>query len=81
VLPIGGLKEKILAAQREGIEHCLLPEKNRAAFELLPQNVKRRIKVTFVKDYREVFDVMFGSGSGALVAPVIAPVVDTDLAS
>ena len=59
VLPIGGLKEKILAAQREGIEHVLLPEKNRATFELLPVNVKKRIKVTFVKEYHEVFDVMF----------------------
>jgi ATP-dependent Lon protease len=59
VLPIGGLKEKILAAQREGIEHVLLPEKNRAAFEQLPHNVRRRLKVTFVKDYREVAEIMF----------------------
>ncbi len=59
VLPIGGLKEKILAAQREGIEHVLLPEKNRATFEILPQNVKRRIKVTFVKNYMEVAEIMF----------------------
>ncbi len=61
VLPIGGLKEKILAATREGIEHVLLPEKNRAAFEQLPVNVKRRINVTFVKEYKDVFDVMFGA--------------------
>jgi ATP-dependent Lon protease len=62
VLPIGGLKEKILAAQREGIQHILLPEKNRATFEHLPMNVKRRIEVTFVKSYDEVFNVMFQSG-------------------
>jgi ATP-dependent Lon protease len=59
VLPIGGLKEKILAAQREGIELVLLPEKNRATFEMLPQNVKKRINVNFVKNYSEVFEVMF----------------------
>jgi ATP-dependent Lon protease len=59
VLPIGGLKEKILAAQREGIQHILLPEKNRASFEHLPMNVKRRVEVTFVKTYDEVFSVMF----------------------
>lgn len=64
VLPIGGLKEKILAAQREGIEHCVLPEKNRAAFEQLPQNVKKRIKVTFVKSYTEVMEVMFPVDGG-----------------
>ena len=59
VLPIGGLKEKLLAAQREGIEHVLVPEKNRATFEHLPHNVRRRIKVTFVKTYTEVAEIMF----------------------
>jgi ATP-dependent Lon protease len=59
VLPIGGLKEKILAAQREGVEHVVLPEKNRDVFEQLPANVKRRIKVFFVKNFHEVFDIVF----------------------
>lgn len=59
VLPIGGLKEKLLAAQREGIEMVLLPEKNRAVFNELPATLKRKIKVQFVKDFAEVFEVMF----------------------
>ena len=59
VLPIGGLKEKLLAAQREGIEHVLFPEKNRATFEQLPMNVRKRIKVTFVKSYVDVAAIMF----------------------
>ena len=65
VLPIGGLKEKVLAAQREGIEHVLLPEKNRGTYEQLPANVKKRLKVTFVKTYPEVAEVMF-EGVGVL---------------
>ncbi len=59
VLPIGGLKEKILAAQREGIEQVLLPENNRAAYEALPFNAKKKVQITFVKSYVEVADVMF----------------------
>ncbi|MEN9834243.1 MAG: endopeptidase La [Pseudomonadota bacterium] len=59
VLPIGGLKEKLLAAQREGVELVLLPEKNRGAFDQLPLNVKKKIKVTFVKSYPEVAEIMF----------------------
>ena len=59
VLPIGGLKEKLLAAQREGVEHVLLPEKNRSAFEQLPMNVKKKVRVSFVKTYPEVAEVMF----------------------
>ena len=63
ILPIGGLKEKVLAAQREGVDHVLLPEKNRSAFEQLPLNVKKRIKITFVKTYPEVAGIMFGLAS------------------
>lgn len=77
VLPIGGLKEKILAAQREGIELVLLPEKNRATFEVLPANVKKRIKVSFVKNYTEVFEVMFealaGKVAGGIPVRAVAP--------
>jgi ATP-dependent Lon protease len=61
VLPIGGLKEKVLAAQREGIELLVLPEKNKATFENLPINVKKKIKATFVRNYSEVFEIMFES--------------------
>lgn len=60
VLPIGGLKEKVLAAQREGIENIILPEKNRSTFDFLPAHVKKRIRATFVKDYCDVFSIMFG---------------------
>ncbi len=61
VLPIGGLREKVLAALREGVEHLLVPQKNKANFDALPANVKKKIKVTFVKSYLEVYDIMFGS--------------------
>jgi ATP-dependent Lon protease len=61
VLPIGGLREKILAALREGISSVLVPEKNRSSFDALPVNVKRRIRVRFVKEYTEVFEELFGA--------------------
>jgi ATP-dependent Lon protease len=59
VLPIGGLREKVLAALREGVEHVLVPIKNKANFEALPANIRKKIKVTFVKSYLEVFEIMF----------------------
>lgn len=70
VLPIGGLREKLLAAQREGVEHVLAPMKNKQMFDTLPANIKRKIKVTFVKSYQEVFDVMF-AGEAAADKPTI----------
>jgi len=59
VLPIGGLKEKLLAAQREGMEHVLLPFKNKGTYDALPASVKKRCNVTFVKTYEEVLGIMF----------------------
>jgi ATP-dependent Lon protease len=59
VLPIGGLREKLLAAQREGVERVVVPFKNKSTFESLPANVRRKIKVTFAKTYSEVFEIMF----------------------
>lgn len=61
VLPIGGLREKVLAALREDVEHVLVPFKNKANFEMLPANIRKKIKVTFVKSYADVFNVIFGA--------------------
>ena len=69
VLPIGGLKEKILAAQRENLSHVILPEKNKPAFNALPANIKRKLKFYFVNDYSEVFDILFKINQEGLVIP------------
>ena len=62
VLPVGGLKEKILAAQREGLDLAILPESNRSDYIHLPVSTKKRIKVKFVSSYSEVFDIIFIDG-------------------
>jgi ATP-dependent Lon protease len=80
VLAIGGLKEKILAAQRENLETIILPSKNKAAYMALPENVKRNTKVLFVKEFSEAFDILFESrkvttkiaGATGLLREVIA---------
>jgi ATP-dependent Lon protease len=65
VLPIGGLKEKLLAAMREGIVQVVLPHRNKARYDELPASMKRKIKVRFVKDFSEVFKIMFLEGDEA----------------
>lgn len=73
VLPIGGLKEKILAAQREGIEHVIVPDKNRSAYDALPAHVKKKLKVSFVQEYSEVFAILFkGHGTSKAAIPMRA---------
>jgi ATP-dependent Lon protease len=57
VLPVGGLKEKILAAHRAGIKTILLPADNKSDIEELPANVKRSLEFIPVEHMDEVLKV------------------------
>ncbi|MDE2237598.1 MAG: endopeptidase La, partial [Elusimicrobia bacterium] len=56
-LPIGGLKEKTLAAHREGIRTVLYPEGNRKDLEDIPEEVRSELKMIAVKNFREVLEL------------------------
>ncbi|WPM32463.1 endopeptidase La [Hydrogenobacter sp. T-2] len=61
VLPIGGLKEKILAAKRAGIYEVILPSKNKdEVMEDLPEYVREKMNLHFVDHLDEVFGIIFG---------------------
>lgn len=60
VLPVGGLKEKILAAHRAGIKTILAPAANRADIEEnVPESVKEGIRFVYVEDVRQVLQEVF----------------------
>lgn len=54
VLPVGGIKEKVLAAHRSGLKHVILPQRNEADLEDLPEEVKKDIKFIFVESVDDV---------------------------
>ncbi|NOY05074.1 MAG: endopeptidase La [Chlorobi bacterium] len=54
VLPIGGVKEKVLAAHRVGIRNVILPEKNREDIQEIPEKVLKEMTIHFVKEMDEV---------------------------
>ena len=54
VLPIGGLKEKILAAHRSGIERILIPKENEKDLKEIPKQVLSKVKITLVDHMDEV---------------------------
>ena len=54
VLPIGGLKEKILAAKMAGIKEVLVPVENKKDIEEISEEIKEGLSITFVKDMKEV---------------------------
>ena len=59
VLPIGGVKEKTLAASREGVKKLIFPKANQRDIERLPDFIKEGLTFNFVEDYTEVFNVVF----------------------
>lgn len=64
VLPIGGLKEKIIAARRSGLKTIIIPEQNQKDYVELPDHLKDKIDVFFAKTYEDVFSVAFGKKKG-----------------
>jgi ATP-dependent Lon protease len=56
VLPVGGIKEKVLAARRSGLRRIILPEANRKQLEEVPRQLRRDVEFVFVKTVDQVFD-------------------------
>jgi ATP-dependent Lon protease len=59
VLPVGGIREKVIAARRSKIMELILPHGNRQDFDELPDYLREGINVHFARNYREVFDYVF----------------------
>ncbi len=59
VLPIGGVKEKVIGAHRAGIREVILPEDNRPDITDIPHEVAKDMKIDFVKNYDEVEELVF----------------------
>ena len=75
VLPIGGLKEKLLAAHRGGIKHVLIPKENVKDLAEIPEEVKNAIEITPVQWFDEVLERALERKPEPLVdTPVVTPV-------
>ena len=59
VLPVGGIREKVIAARRGHIAELLLPEANRGDFEELPEHLRDGLTVHFCKNFRDVYAAVF----------------------
>lgn len=59
VLPVGGIKEKTIAAKRSGVTCIILPSENRKDFEELPSYITEGLEVHFVSNYSDVFKIAF----------------------
>lgn len=60
VLPVGGIREKVIAGQRAGVKEVILPEANRSDYELIPAYLRKGMKVHFVERFEQVAELCFG---------------------
>jgi ATP-dependent Lon protease len=71
VLPIGGVREKVLAAHRAGLRKVVLPARNEPNLEEVPSEVRKEVEFVFVNQIDEVLDRIFEvpKGNRPLVSP------------
>jgi ATP-dependent Lon protease len=74
VLPIGGLKEKLLAAHRGNIKTVIIPKDNERDLAEVPQNVQKALKIIFVEHIDEVLKIAFVKDEENIGATVAADV-------
>jgi Lon-like ATP-dependent protease len=60
VLPVGGIKEKIMGARRAGVKTIILPMANQRDYEEIPEYLKEDLTVFYADDYQQVYDVALG---------------------
>ncbi|KAB2930815.1 MAG: endopeptidase La [Candidatus Contendobacter sp.] len=63
VLPVGGIREKLIAARRVGIHEIILPEGCRGDAEELPEHIREGLALHFVERFRQVVDLVFASSA------------------
>jgi len=73
VLPIGGLKEKLLAAHRHGIFEAVLPKDNQKDLPDIPENIRQQMKLHFVESMDEVLKIVLERELPVLPLPAPAP--------
>jgi ATP-dependent Lon protease len=66
VLPVGGIKEKVLAAHRAGIREVILPSRNERDLEDVPEDLRRQISFVFVDDAEDVLRHALTSAAAAV---------------
>jgi ATP-dependent Lon protease len=76
VFPVGGIKEKVLAAYRAGIRRIILPSRNDGDVEDIPEDVRKELEIVFVSRINEVIDAALE----VLVANPPPPRVPSDAA-
>ncbi len=77
VLPVGGIKEKVLAAHRAGLKRVILPERNRKDIVDIPEEIKKSIDLRFVRRMSEVLELALEPASDASINRVVEEAISS----
>jgi ATP-dependent Lon protease len=77
VLPIGGLKEKLLAAHRGGIRIVIIPDENARDLKEIPDNIKRDLDIRPVKWMDDVMKIALERMPEPIAEAVAEPIVES----
>lgn len=61
MLPVGGVKEKVIAAHRAGLKRVILPQRNQKDLDEIDESVRKELQFIFVDDIHQVLDVSIGN--------------------
>jgi ATP-dependent Lon protease len=73
VLPVGGIKEKVLAAHRAGIKRVVLPDRNRKDLVDIPETIRKELELVFVKRIQEALELTLEAVPVVVPGPESAP--------
>lgn len=60
ILPVGGIKDKVIAADRAGVTRVLLPKRNKRDLEEIPESVRERLEIIWIDTVQEALNMAFG---------------------
>jgi ATP-dependent Lon protease len=64
VLPVGGLKQKVLAAKRMGINNIIVPARNKKDIQDIPKEVRQNMHFTYAESMEDILSVALKSTNG-----------------
>lgn len=61
VMPVGGIKEKVISAYNDGIKKVFLPKTNEIDVKKIPKEIRNNIEIIFVKEYQDIYESIFAN--------------------
>ena len=59
IMPVGGIKEKVISAYNQGIKKLFLPKANELDVKKVPKEIRNQLEIVFVKEYKDIYEKIF----------------------